>query len=355
MRRNCFFGPLPISDWPTADRAAWIRAGIGDPLCEGGAGPAAHWRDATKEIIQIGYGVWLAWLRARGGLDEHEAPGDRARRQVVREFLEDMRFSGLSEITCSTRLVGLGTALRVIAPDASSSFIVRAGGRLISRARRGRTLTRPGQSIEELLALGQQLANDAIPTGDAWTVERALDYRDGLLFSLLVHRPVRVGNLASIQIGAHLVSTRTGYRLNFRADEMKAHRDYSCLIPESLVPALDRYLDEVRPILAGQGVSTSALWLSIHGRPLAVGGVTAIVGRRTTQAFGIRLGPHLVRHIVATAIAERLPHQAEQLITTILGHLDVAMSERHYNHALGARAAPMLREAMDRRLSRTSR
>lgn len=352
MRRTSFFGPLPLTEWPAADLTAWAGAGAGDPLSEGGAGLAAHWRQTTRGLVQISYGVWLAWLRATRRLDATARPGERAKTETVRAFLEDMRFSGLSEATCATRLIGLGTALRVISPNTSSSFIVRAGGRIIARSRRGKILGQAGQSVEELLGLGRQLIEQATIANQPWAIDQALAYRDGLLLSLLVHRPLRLRNLTSIEIGRHLVRGRKGWRLEFEAGEMKGNLEYSCQFPESLVPWLEQYIDEVRPLLAQGRKPCSSLWLSIHGKALSAVGVGGIVGRRTMQAFGRRHGPHLVRHIVATTIAERMPDRSEELTLRMLGHLDIGMSERHYNHSLGRSAAPILKNALDARLGR---
>lgn len=351
MRRSYFFGPMPVEKWPPLDRAAWDRAFAGDPLEDGGAGPAAHWRSTSAEMCAIGYGVWLAWLEANGQLDEYREPDSRVTVDQVRRYLSDMRFSGLSESSCSHRLNSLGAALRVIAPSVSTTFITRAAGRLASRATRRRCLAQSGQNIDDLLTLGYKLVAQA--PNEPSALGRALTFRDGLLLLLLVHRPLRVRNLTSIEIGNHLIRTRQGYRLEFPAGQMKSNRAYSCQFPNSLVGFLEEYTKCYRLQLVGHNPAVAALWPSIHGKPLAMEGVTAIVARRTLEEFGVAIRPHLFRHIVATAIAERLPAEADELITSLLGHHEIITSERHYNHAKGEQAASVLCAALKKRLGRS--
>ena len=76
--QNVFDGhALPVSDWPKRDRHAWAEAQLGDDDLLADRKPAADWRDSTKEQHSRCYGIWLAWLKSKGLLDEKTRPEER--------------------------------------------------------------------------------------------------------------------------------------------------------------------------------------------------------------------------------------------------------------------------------------
>ena len=72
-------------------------------------------------------------------------------------------------------------------------------------------------------------------------------FRDGLMIALLASRPIRLGNLAQIEIGRHLRRLGDTFWLFFDSDEMKNGRSLEFPLPRQLTEPLDRYIDEVRP------------------------------------------------------------------------------------------------------------
>jgi integrase len=347
MKRPVFMAPKPLSAWPEADRRAWLGALQVDSLAPGGAGEAAKWRPSTRRIAEIGYGVWLAWLDRKGRLVADVDPAIRATRDALREFLSDMRWAGLSDHSAATRLVGLAGALQVMAPDFDTRFISRAAGRVRARAKRVSDLEARCRPPEDLLELGHELVARA-DDPDLDGLDRALLFRDGLLIALMIHRPLRISNMATIELDQHLRRTKGGFRLEFEAAEMKSARPYSCVFPKGLNAALERYLSEFRPRLEERrpsGCASTALWLGHGGQPLKRAAVEAILRRRTRAAFGTAFGPHILRHIVATTVAERSPDKVSE-VPIILGHQNLETSERHYIHANVIAAGHLLHEAL---------
>jgi integrase/recombinase XerD len=350
-RRPVFMAPRLPSAWPEADRRAWLAALEEDPLALGGAGEAAKWRPSTRRFAEIGYGVWLAWLDHKGRLVADMDPALRATHESLREFLADMRWAGLSDFSSATRLGGLAAALGAIAPSFDVRFISRAAGRVRARGKRVNDLEARFRPPEDLLALGHEL----MARGDNRELdplERALLFRDGLLIALMVHRPLRISNMAAIEVDLHLRRTKGGFRLEFEATEMKSARPYACVFPQALNAALERYLAEFRPRLDVAGTASSALWLGCRGLPMKSGALVAALRRRTRLALGIELGPHILRHIVATALAERSPNKVSE-VPTILGHQNLETSERHYVHANAIAAGHQLQEAFAARSDAT--
>ena len=201
--RPVFMAPKPLSDWPDADRRAWQRAMEQDPLAPGGAGEGAKWRPSTRRIAEIGYGVWLAWLEKKGQVVAGMDPAARATREALREFLADIRWAGLSDYSAAMRLVGLASALGMIAPHFDARFISRAAGRVRARAKRVNDSLARFRPPEELLELGRELMARA-DNRELDVLDRALLFRDGLLIALMTHRPLRISNMAAIELDRHL-------------------------------------------------------------------------------------------------------------------------------------------------------
>lgn len=124
---------LPLSDWPAADRAAWLTAlSPDDPFAS--RNPTKGWRSATINKVKYGYGYWLGWLSKKGLLDPNATPDSRVSRDRARDYLAHLRGVGLKEFSVCSLLEGLSHALRALAPDRDWRWIARAADRLAQRA-----------------------------------------------------------------------------------------------------------------------------------------------------------------------------------------------------------------------------
>ncbi len=174
---------IPISEWPAADRAAWLAANrSGTPFEPGGL--AADWSEATRFKNGHGYGRWLAWIDARGHLDRTAHPGARVSKLRLRAYLSTLQAT-LSPVTVYCVLAELGHALRVMVPDDDWGWISRAAYRLEGMAIPVRDKATRLQSPIRLIALGMQLMSRADAALGNPTSALARDYRDGLLIAFL--------------------------------------------------------------------------------------------------------------------------------------------------------------------------
>lgn len=324
--------PLPFKDWPAVDQQAWTLALNGDLLSQEAGGGAALWRAATRETHQRQYGGWLGWLKSIGQLDQAKPPAQRAVRARVRGYLDAMEAIGLADHSRAGRLQSLADVLRVMQPQADVRFISRAAARVSSKARRKKDLLPRLRPPAELFQLGQDLMNLAEDVEQPMPrLKRACLFRDGLLIALWVCRPFRISNLASIEIGRQLIVVGSGRRLEFPAEEMKGGRPFACKWPDRLEGPLMRYLHYYRPQLLqrGAGAMEMALWISQFGRSMPPSSVGQIIRLRTRARFGEALGPHLIRHIDATFLAEHEPERRLD-VPIILGHASLETSEEHY-------------------------
>jgi site-specific recombinase XerD len=330
-----------VADWPAADRASW-DAGLrpGDLLDE--AGPAAGWSAATRSKTAKGYGAWLSWLDERCLLDPSLHAADRVTRERVQLYLADLGARRAAH-TVHCRLQELGDALRVLASSQDWGWVLRAAGRLRSRATPVRDIEVRMRSPDELLQLGLSLMEAAQLEQRRSPLKRAARYRDGLLIALLACRPLRLRNLAMIEIDRHLQRLDRRWVLVFEAAETKTHRPLEQAWPDRLVPHLERYLDHHRSTLLTRQdkrtpMATARLWISQRGRPLGDRPVYALVTHATAAAFGTPVNPHAFRHAAATAVAIADPEHVG-ISRVLLGQDDRRTAERYYNLAKAADAA----------------
>ena len=115
-------------------------------------------------------------------------------------------------------------------------------------------------------------------------------YRDALIMLVLSAAPVRLRNLAMIEIGTHLHITGSGATLRFTENETKNRQRLTHPLPRHLLPYLQVYLDRIRPSFGtrpepatGSGSGSRARPLtahSIYGRVLLI---IATAARREDQ------------------------------------------------------------------------
>ena len=237
-----------------------------------------------------------------------------------------------------------------MAPGRDWRWLHKIQNALRSRAvsvRNKRARLRPAS---ELVRLGKKLIWKAETAIEKPPLTRAVWFRDGLIIALLAHRPLRLSNLAGVTLGRHLVGQNCGYCLLFTAEEVKNRRPIEVVVPSSLVPDLDRYLEHHRQVLLTRGgrqepVRTDILWVSEVATALAPGSIRQRLRKHTKAAFGQALSPHLFRDCAATTIAVEDPVHARSIMN-ILGHSTPATAEKHYNQACSLEASRRHQEVL---------
>jgi integrase len=185
--------------------------------------------------------------------------------------------------------------------------------------------------IKELFQLGLQLMDQAENTAKATTVFRGRQYRDGLIIALLTVDPLRLANIAALELGGTLMKDGTTRSFNIPPEETKAGRLHLAVLPDWSASRIDRYVEHYR-LFFRNAESTNRLWLSQLGRPLAYSSLYGLICKRTRDAFGKRINPHPFRSCLATSTA--IYHGAEiGLAMTVLEHTSSEVFERYYNQA----------------------
>jgi integrase len=184
----------------------------------------------------------------------------------------------------------------------------------------------------ELLVLGMRLFDqaDQLPTKDRSAIVLA---RDGLMIAMLAARPIRLGNFQAIEIGPHLTQNGGLYRIAFGPEETKVGRSIDFHYPDVLTPYIARYSEFYRPLLLkGAKNEIRRFWISANGDPMVPGAIYLQFRRRTKEAFGHPIAPHLFRDCAATSIAIEDPEHV-RVAAVILGHAILSTTEKHYNQA----------------------
>jgi integrase len=319
---------VSIVAWPAADRVAWDRAfRVGDLFDD--AGPAAHWRPATRALVARAYGHWLGFLSATGQFDATAKPPP-VRPDAIEAYVAALLTANRRN-TVIFRLVGLLTALRVMRPGIDLAWL----GGVLSRIRAQKAPGKPNlarmQSADRLFRLGFEIMGEAEAYVAAWPCRWITRYRDGLLIALLAARPLRLASLASLRLGMSVIRSDGGWWLRVAAESTKTGARYEAPLPSRLTEAMDRYVGELRPrLLAGR--TDDHLWIQKDRRPMRPDAIYSRVMLLTRRGLGVAVNPHLFRDCAATSIAVLDPGHV-RVAARVLGHATLATTEKHYNQA----------------------
>lgn len=324
---------LACADWPAADRARWLRAQIReDPFDD--RGTLVDLAPATIRNFEGTYGQFLSWLDSVGELDPDTPLEDRVTRERVGRFILDKR-ERCRASTIHLDLQFLKAACRAMAPGHDWSWIRRHP--LAPTAQEVRASRKPIKQVDGAAILGQgrRMMDEAEQRGDE--LRAAMDFRNGLLLVFQALFTLRLGNLAEIVIGEHLVRRGKRWFLQFQETvKNKADLDYE--VPGWLVAYLDTYLTRHRPILLGERPDHHRLWVCDDGYPLRQTSIDGIFTDLCRTVDGQKVTTHPFRHAKATAFMLRDPGNLE-LAAAALGHNGVSSVNQVYDRSGGIAAS----------------
>jgi integrase len=231
-------------------------------------------------------------------------------------------------------LARLRDAFRAMFPGEVPQNLSRLVARL-ARERQPRSKASRLVTTARLVGLGEILMREA--AGPRGAITDAIAYRDGLMIALLGARPVRRRTLSLMRIGTHLIRIGEEWRMVFGGPDTKSGQSFEMTIPARLVPSLERYLSEVRPLIAGAD-RHNGLWPGTRGSPITGPGIYQVVTRRTRSAFGQPISPHLFRHCATTTIAIIQPGRLG-VARDLLGHASLVTTSSYYNKASSIEAS----------------
>lgn len=323
---------LPFLAWPEPDRIAWARASAEGDILDG-RGPAAHWAETTRNAVIAAYRRWLGFL----DVSEPSALADHP----VKRLTGDRLARYLDHLAETAGTVGrwayfahLRDAVRVMFPGEVPLILSRLALRL-ERECQPRSMAARVVTTQRLTVLSKQLLSQAL--GSEGEITDMIDFRDGLMMGLLAWRPVRRRTFSLIRVRRHLRRVGDEWRIIFEGSETKSGRPFEISVPKWIVPFLERYLREVRPMFLGAS-QHEGLWVSTKGGPLTDKAIYRIIANRTRAAFGQPVNPHLFRSCAATTIAILDPGRIG-VARDLLDHVSLATTHAHYNKARSIEAS----------------
>jgi len=320
---------LPLPDWPRADREAWDAAQVTGNILDDHDGIISHLNAQTRDDLTRRYAYFLFFLARQ---DRLERDGAVAASVTAENILDYVRSLGprVSSVTLAQSLYKISRVAGCLDPGQDWGWLRRFCKRIDLRAK-PRDRRSDVVEIKDLFRLGRRLMYQADKADLSTALSRALLYRDGLIIALLSTDPLRSANITALEIGRTLIKDGTTWSLSIPAEETKAGRPHFAVLPDWSTPCIDRYVDHYRPLFRNAEAITR-LWLSRIGRPLDDSSLYRAVCKRTREAFGKPINPHLFRSCFATSTA--VHHGANLgLAMTVLGHQDSKITTRHYNQA----------------------
>ncbi|OJW61560.1 MAG: hypothetical protein BGO57_12735 [Sphingomonadales bacterium 63-6] len=335
--------------WPAIDQLRYreareITSFMGAPK------PARKWSLARCRNVEQGYGQWLSFLARNGWLDIEAPPEARVTPNRVHLFVIQLR-ERVSSCSAAMNFEGFARMIMVMAPDGDWNWLRIAITNLKAIAKPEKDKRSHMVDARQLLALGVDLMDQALEMGDRY--HAATRMRDGLLIAVLASCPIlRLANLTAIEIGRHLLFDGDRYRLFFTEEETKTAHPGQAELSPALSPYIDIWLCDhrCRLLAHGDGAGTDRLWIDRWGKPMSAWPIRAQIEKRTQDAFGRHVWPHLARSIAATSFVDHDPTMVA-LVSDLLGHTDQRTAHKHYILADAARAHAAVQTALEARRS----
>jgi integrase len=346
--------PLPVAEWPTFDRAAWLKAKTPADIFEN-PHRGNDWAPASWRKAEVGYGRWLRWLTLHHPDQLTLPPADRLTEAHLRGWHATLTTT-LAPMSQLSLVEDVTRAMSILAPKLKpSSPLTRLHANLRASATPSRNKRERLVMADVLRDLGRDMMNEAL-TINSWSDRRrAVAFRDGLAISLLVYRPFRLKNFASLRIGQEFVQSAGKWHLVLPREDTKNNRPHEARFPKALLADLTTYLERFRPILLkGEAgctpSSTDALWVSETGTAWESGAHSRRIANITEARLNRRIPPHWFRDVAATTIAIEAPSNIGDA-HLLLGHASHLTTQKHYIQAQSLQAGAKFQAAMLERLT----
>lgn len=196
-------------------------------------------------------------------------------------------------------------------------------------------------AVQRLIAL-PGLVFDALPPEGRLSPAQALRAQSALAVAVLIlGAPLRIKNLASLQLGVHVLETRpigligngigkgatTTRHIVLPADEVKNDKDLEFTLASGLCKFLDIYVSRCLPILVRGG--STYLFPNTSGGSKREDGLSVQIKTFIKRETGLIVNAHLYRHLAAKLYLERNPGDY-LTVQMLLGHKDLQTTLRAY-------------------------
>jgi integrase len=200
------------------------------------------------------------------------------------------------------------------------------GGMTIKNRDRLRVLRAPGV-LGRLLRLPEDILSRPLGTQRAKGLRA---WEDAIAIGILLYCPLRISNLASIELTRHLqrVGKKRVY-LIFPASEVKNKRPLEFALPAHLVTMIDTYLAARAPTLCTPN-NRFLFPATFKEGPVGSSGLAERIKHRVRSEIGVEMNAHLFRHLAVMIYLDANPGGYE-VARQMLGHSSVSRTISVYS------------------------
>jgi integrase len=207
-------------------------------------------------------------------------------------------------------------------------------------------------NVRAVLRLPERIMADISRDGSP-TRAQALEVQTAVAIAILVMLPLRIGNLASLDLDRHIrrvINSRVVH-LTIPAAEVKNGVDIAAQLPEPTVRLIDLYVRRYRPMLAK--IPSRSLFPGESGKPKSIQSLRLQITKSIKRRCGLLVHPHLFRHFAgmiylkahpgAYGVVQRL-HGHKCIETTIQNYcgMETAAAIQHFDdYVLKLKGPPM--------------
>lgn len=155
-------------------------------------------------------------------------------------------------------------------------------------------------------------------------------HETALALAIVLHHPVRHGNLARLDVQRHFVRNSRGQlrQVSIPASEVKNKVNIRFNLSDELTARIERHLSHFRPHVPGHD-TTSALFPGMNGKPREPQSLGRHLRRLVEQQLGKRFHVHLARHLAVDILLEADSRNL-QLAQKLLAHSKQETTEMLY-------------------------
>lgn len=154
----------------------------------------------------------------------------------------------------------------------------------------------------------------------------------GVAIRILVRAPIRVGNLAAIQLGKNLFrrgGRNAPFHLHFDGDEVKNGEELDFELDARTTAMIDEFIQLHRPALM-RGLQHDWLFPSQDARrPKLAHDLSEQIQKRLWKQLGVKITCHQFRHAAGAIMLLADPGNYEW-VRRVLGHKDIRTTSRSY-------------------------
>jgi len=183
----------------------------------------------------------------------------------------------------------------------------------------------------EVVSLPRVLMEQARSVKDHAPIKAAVSAQLAVAIAILTFAPIRLGNLASIDLEQNLIKPgglNTPYWLVFPDYDVKNRIDLNFKFDQPLIDLIDEYVHNFRPALL-RGTNTPLLFPGEVGQPKHRLQFSKQITVRIQKAIGLRITVHQFRHAAAAIYLKHRPGDYET-IRRLLGHRSIQTTVRFY-------------------------